>query len=71
MGKEEKTSNLPPDLLEKVCIVIMDTGFAGSADEYVQQYYGKPFAELTICEAEMIVRTLSNKQGCGQERSIL
>jgi hypothetical protein len=45
----------------------MDTGFTGSADEYVQKYHNKPFEELTVCEAEMIVRHLGNRPGCLQE----
>lgn len=58
---------LPFNLTMEVCSVIQDTGFIGSAEDYVQKYYGKPFSELTVCEAEMIVRTLSNKKGCLHE----
>jgi hypothetical protein len=50
--------------LGEVCSVIQDTGFIGSAEDYVKEFYGKPFAELTIWEAEMIVRNLSSKEGC-------
>ena len=57
-------NKIPSDLSNKVCVVIMDTGFIGSADDYVKTYYGKPFSELTVNEAEMIVRTLGNKPGC-------
>ncbi len=60
----EKTHQLPFKLLGDVCSVIQDTGFVGSAEDYVQQFYGKSFAELTVNEAEMIVRTLGNKPGC-------
>jgi hypothetical protein len=42
----------------------MDTGFVGNAEDYVKTFYGKPFEELTVCEAEMIVRNLSDKPGC-------
>jgi hypothetical protein len=55
--------NLTPKLIEEVCCVIMETGFVGNADEYVKQFYGKPFVDLTTCEAEMIIRTLGNKPG--------
>jgi len=52
------------ELLGEVCSVILDTGFSGSAEDYVKTYYGKPLSELTVNEAEMIVRNLSNKPGC-------
>lgn len=67
MDNQEKPHNLPFKLYGEVCSVIMDTGFIGSAEDYVQQFYGKPFAELTVCEAEMIVRMLGNKPGCLNE----
>jgi len=60
----DKTSLLSSELLAEVCSVIQDTGFVGSAEAYVKQFYGKTFAELTVNEAEMIVRTLKNKPGC-------
>jgi hypothetical protein len=60
----QKSHQLPFNLLSQVCSVIQDTGFIGSAEDYVKQFYGKPFAELTVCEAEMIVRTLGNEPGC-------
>jgi len=65
--QNKKSHQLPFDLLGKVCSVIQDTGFVGSAEEYVKQFYGKEFSELTICEAEMIVRTLADKPGCLSE----
>lgn len=55
---------IPPKLSDEVCSVIQDTGFLGSAEQYVRKYYGKSFADLTVCEAEMIVRTLGSKPGC-------
>jgi len=55
---------LSSDLRGKVCIVIMDTGYVGSAEEYVKEFYNKEFDELTTCEAEILVRTLENKRGC-------
>lgn len=55
---------LPFKLMAEVCSVIQDTGFIGNASDYIQTYYGKSFAELTVCEAEMIVRTLGTKPGC-------
>jgi len=68
MSKQnQKPNQLPFDLLGKVCSVIQDTGFVGSAEEYVKQFYGKEFKDLTICEAEMIVRNLSDKPGCLHE----
>ena len=63
-AQEQKPHQLPFDLLGQVCSAIQDTGFVGSADGYVQQFYGKSFADLTVCEAEMIVRQLENKPGC-------
>ena len=56
--------NLTPKMIEEVCCVIMETGHGGSADDYVRQFYGKPFVELTACEAEMIIRQLGTKPGC-------
>ena len=56
--------NLTPKMIGEVCCVIMETGWLGNADEYVKQFYGKPFVELTMCEAEMIINTLQNKPGC-------
>jgi hypothetical protein len=55
------------DQKAEVCSVIMDTGFVGNAEDYVQQFYNKPFDELTTCEAEMLIRTLGNKAGCLHE----
>lgn len=52
------------DLRAKVCVVIMDTGYVGSAEEYIKEFYNKEFDELTTCEAEILVRTLENKKGC-------
>ena len=57
-------SDLSLELKAEVCSVILDTGFISSAEDYVKQFYGKSFDELTVCEAEMIVRTLSTKPGC-------
>jgi len=65
-----ESHKLPFELFREVCSVILDTGYAGSAEEYVQEFYGKPFAELTVCEAEMIVRTLGNKPGCLKEEGM-
>jgi len=62
--QNQKPHQLPFDLLGKVCSVIQDTGYLGSAEDYVKQFYGKEFSELTVCEAEMIVRNLSDKPGC-------
>jgi hypothetical protein len=42
----------------------MDTGYVGSAEEYIKEFYNKEFDELTTCEAEILVRTLENKKGC-------
>ena len=56
--------NLTPKMIEEVCCVIMETGFVGSADDYVKKFYGKEFVELTQVEAEMIVNNLQNKKGC-------
>ncbi|RPH41486.1 MAG: hypothetical protein EHM87_19575 [Burkholderiales bacterium] len=58
---------IPFELKTQVCSVIMDAGYIGSAEDYVKQYYGKSFDELTVCEAEMIVRQLKNKPGCLNE----
>lgn len=63
-SKEKKASRLPFKLMAEVCSVIQDTGYVGSAEEYVQTFYGKPFVDLTICEAEMIIRNLKDKEGC-------
>ena len=63
-SEEKKPHQLPFELMGKVCSVIQDTGYLGSADDYIKEFYGKPFAELTVCEAEMIVRNLSGKEGC-------
>lgn len=60
----DKTSPLSSELLAEVCSVIQDTGFKGSAEDYVKQFYDKTFAELTVCEAEMIVANLQDKKGC-------
>jgi len=50
--------------LQEVCVVIQDTGYLGSAEDYVREFYGKAFNELTTCEAEIIIRQLGNKPGC-------
>lgn len=55
---------LPFKLLGQVCSVIQNTGFIGNAEDYVRQFYGKGFEELTVNEAEMIVRQLGGKPGC-------
>ena len=60
----ECQSKIPFKLKCEVVSVIMDTGFLGNAETYVQQFYGKSFDELTTYEAEMIVATLKNKPGC-------
>jgi len=65
--QEEKPSQLSTKLMAEVCSVIMDTGFIGSADDYTKAYYGKPFNELTVCEAEMIVHILGPRPGCLNE----
>ena len=59
-----KPHQLPFELFTEVCSVIADTGFFGSVEEYIKTYYGKSFAQLTVNEAEVIVRTLSTKKGC-------
>ncbi len=60
----EKTHQLPFELLCEVCSIIQDTGYIGSAESYIKEFYGKDFSQLTACEAEMIVRQLGNKPGC-------
>ena len=55
---------LPSELLREVCVVIQNTGYIGDAESYVQEFYGKSFDELNICEAELIIRTLKDKPGC-------
>ena len=62
-----KPHQLSFELLGQVCSVILDTGYTDSAEDYVKQFYGKPFSELTVCEAEMIIRTLGTKPGCLSE----
>ena len=64
MEKSDYKSALSLKLLGEVCSVIADTGYLGSAEEYVREYYGKSFQELTQCEAEMIVKNLGDKKGC-------
>ncbi len=64
MSKSIYKSNLSLELLGEVCSVIQDLGYLGSAEEYVQEFYGKPFQELSQCEAEMIIRNLKDKPGC-------
>jgi hypothetical protein len=66
-NEQIKNHNLPFKLLGEVCTVIQDTGFVGSAEEYVKQFYGKEFKDLTVCEAEMIVNMLKDKPGCLSE----
>lgn len=61
---ELKPHQLSFNLLSQVCSAIQDTGFMGSAEDYVRQFYGKAFADLTVCEAEMIVQQLEIKPGC-------
>lgn len=60
----KKEGKLSFKLKAEVCSAIQDTGFIGSAEEYVRTFHKKEFGELTVCEAEMIVRTLGNKPGC-------
>ena len=50
-------------LKAEVVSVIQDTGFPGSAEEYVHKYYRKEFDELTVCEAEMIILMFKDKPG--------
>jgi hypothetical protein len=57
------------DLRSKVCVVIMDTGYVGSAEEYIKEFYNKEFDELTTCEAEILVRALEDKKGCLSENN--
>jgi hypothetical protein len=52
------------DLKMEVIAVIMDTGFAGSAEDYIQKFYGKEFDALSVAEAELIVQVLKDKKGC-------
>jgi len=66
-NEQIKNHNLPFKLLAEVCTVIQDTGFVGNAEEYVKQFYGKEFKDLTVCEAEMIVNMLKDKPGCLSE----
>jgi len=56
--------SLPSKLKRQVVDVIMQTGFSGNAEEYIRTFYGKAFDELTICEAEMIIGNLKDKEGC-------
>jgi hypothetical protein len=56
--------NLTPKLIEEVCIVIQETGFLGSAEDYIRKFYNKEFIELSVCEAEMLVNSLKDKKGC-------
>ena len=58
----EKTHQLPFKLLCEVCSTILDSGYYKSPEEYVREYYKKEFYELTIAEAEYIVKFL--KPGC-------
>ena len=54
---------LPFKLLGELCSVIQDTGFVGSAEEYIQQFYNKSFEQLNVCEAEMIIMRLKEETG--------
>ena len=49
---------LSPKMRFDVVDVIIESGYAGCAEEYVKQFYGKTFDELTVCEAEMIIKNL-------------
>jgi hypothetical protein len=48
----------------EVVVILQDTGFLGTAEDYIKQYYGKTFEELNLNEAEMIVANLKEKKGC-------
>jgi hypothetical protein len=61
---EEKKPAFPFNLKAEVCSVIQDTGYVGSAEDYIRQFYGKGFDELTVNEAEMIIANLQDKKGC-------
>lgn len=62
--EQSKKNKLPFDLKMEVVVIIQDTGYVGSAEDYVKQFYGKEFLELTVNEAEMLIRNLSDKPGC-------
>lgn len=64
--KQERPHQLSFELMGQVCSAIQDSGFVGSAAEYVREFYNKPFSELTTCEAEMLVRQLQGKEEGGE-----
>ncbi len=51
-------TNLSTSLIAGVCSAIMDSGFQGSAEEYVKLNLGKEFNDLTVCEAETLIMQL-------------
>lgn len=55
---------IPFNLKMEIVVIIQDTGYLGTAEEYVKQYYGKSFDELNLNEAEMIVANLKKRPGC-------
>ena len=55
---------IPFNIKMEVVVILQDTGFLGTAEDYVKQFYGKTFEELNLNEAEMIVANLKEKKGC-------
>lgn len=49
---------LSPKMRFDVVDAIIESGYAGCAEEYVRERYGKTFNDLTVCEAEMIIKNL-------------
>jgi len=58
------------ETVKEFCIVVQDTGFCGSAEEYVKKYYDKPFSELTETEALFAIQYLKDKKGCLAEVAV-
>lgn len=63
----DSQNRLATNLRMEVVSTIMDTGFHGTAEEYVQKYYSKTFDELTQCEAELMIKILRKRPGCLNE----
>jgi hypothetical protein len=60
---------LPSKLQRDLCSTILDSGCIGSAEEYVRTFYGKGVTDLTVCEAEMIIRVLKKEDSGEEQRS--
>ncbi len=60
----DKPHQLSFELNAEVCSVIQDSGFVGTAEDYVRQYYKKEYWQLTVEQAEGIVKALKDKPGC-------